>query len=222
MSSAEPRRLEISRWARRRHFEFFKGFEQPFFNVCTDLDVGALVARTRGEGRSFFLAVLYLSLRAANEVPELKVRIRGDEVVEHPVVHGGSTVMREDETFGFGYFDYDPRFDAFERTGRAVLEAARRSRTLDDQPERDDLIYYSVLPWIAFTSFAHARRCPAKGSIPRIVLGKRHERRAGEWRLAISVEVHHALVDGLHVARFLDGFQGLLHEPELLWAAPPV
>ena len=143
------------------------------------------------------------------------MRIRGDDVFEHPTVHGGTTVLREDETFGFGYFDYVSCFDDFERTGRGVLERVRQSEgPLDDQPHRDDLIFYSVLPWFSFTSFAHARRCPSTDSNPRIVLGKRHEARKGEWRQPISVEVHHALVDGLHVGRFLESFQALLLEPE--------
>ncbi len=220
MSSDQARRLDLSRWRRREHYLFFKDFEQPFFNICTEVDTTALLGFSRARDRSFFLAVLYLSLRAANGVRELRLRIRGDEVVEHAVVHGGSTVFREDETFAFGYFDYVSTFDEFERAGKEVLEVVRRSRgSLDDQPHRDDLIFYSVLPWVAFTSFAHARRCPASDSNPRIVLGKRHESGEGEWRLPISIEVHHALVDGLHVGRFLESFQALLHEPEEALAA---
>ncbi len=89
MGSDQARRLDLSGWRRRDHYLFFKDFEQPFFNVCTEVDVTALVALAREQERSFFLALLYLSLRAANGVPELRLRIRGDEVVEYPVVRGG-------------------------------------------------------------------------------------------------------------------------------------
>jgi len=208
------RRLDLSRWRRRDHFLFFREFENPFFNVCVKLDVSRLTELVADEGRSFFLSSLYLSLKAANAVEALKLRIRGDEVVEHDVVHGGSTVLREDETFGFGYFDYTAHYDAFERAGREILAAARGSSDLGLADGRDDLIFYSVLPWISFSSFSHARRSPAVDSNPRVVFGKRNGAAGGDCRLPVSVEVHHALADGLDVARFLEAFEALLAEPE--------
>lgn len=210
------RRLDLSRWRRRDHFSFFKDYEQPFFNVCTEVDVTGLVEFTTVERRSFFLGALYLSLRAANEAEEFRLRIRGDEVVVHPQVACGSTVLREDETFGFGYFEYEEQYSRFEERGREVLAAARAPGPLDDQADRDDLIYYSVLPWFSFTSFSHARPCPTAESNPRIVFGKRTSGLGGAWCMPVSVEVHHALVDGLHVARFLERFQELLAEPGAL------
>lgn len=207
------RRLNLAGWRRRDHFLFFKDYEQPFFNVCTEVDVTGLVECTSGRGGSFFLGALYLSLQAANEIEEFRLRIRGDEVVVHPRVSGGSTVLRADETFGFGYFEYDDDYPRFEKRGREVLAAARAPGPLNDRRDRDDWIYYSVLPWFSFTSFSHARRCPTVESNPRIVFAKRRSRRDGTWRMAVSVEVHHALVDGLHVARFLERFEELMSQP---------
>jgi chloramphenicol O-acetyltransferase type A len=207
------RSLDLASWSRRRHFSFFKDFDQPFFNVCTEVETTDLVDLTAAQGRSFFLGALYLSLRAANAVEELRLRIRGDDVVIHEMVHGGSTILRQDDTFGFGYFDYGEDFDAFESHGREVLKRVRDTETLDDEPERDDLIYSSVLPWFSFTSFSHARRCPATDSNPRIVFGKRHSRADGTWHMPISIEVHHGLVDGIHVGRFLEAFAELLKYP---------
>ena len=207
------RRLDLARWKRRDHFLFFREFEQPFFNVCIEFDVSRLTAATAAAGRSFFLATLYATLRAANDEQALRLRIRDGEVVEHERVDGGTTVLRDDETFGFGYFDYQPSFEAFEAAGRQVLETVRSRRTLDDQPARDDLIYYSVLPWINFSSFSHARRCPSRDSNPRMVFGKRSE--SGDAvALPFSIEVHHALVDGLGVGRFLAAVQQLFDAPE--------
>jgi chloramphenicol O-acetyltransferase len=39
--------------------------------------------------------------------------------------------------------------------------------------------------------------------------------------MPVSVEVHHALVDGLQVSRFLDVFQEDLEQPEKLLIADP-
>jgi chloramphenicol O-acetyltransferase type A len=211
------RPVDLEGWKRREHYRFFRGYEQPFFTLCAEVDVtGAWETCRRPGGPSFFLATLFLSLRAANGVPEMRYRLRADGVVEHQTIHGGSTVMRQDETFGFGYFDYRPRFADFAPDAGAEVERVRRDTgPLRTHRERDDLIYYSVIPWVAFTSFAHARRADPLDSVPRIVFGKAAER-GGRRRMPVSVELHHALADGLHAGRFFTGFQAGLDEPALL------
>jgi chloramphenicol O-acetyltransferase type A len=177
------------------------------------MDVSALTEYASNTSCSFFLASLYLSLKAANEIEELRLRIRTQGVVGHPRISAGSTVLREDETFAFGYFDYSDRYHDFEQNGLKEIAAVSSPTKLRPHVDRDDLIYYSVLPWISFTSFAHARRSPATDCIPRIVFGKRDRGEAGAYKMPISIEVHHALVDGLHVGRFLERFQHLLQHP---------
>ena len=207
------RYLEIDSWPRRHHFEFFKDYEQPFFNLCSRVDVTHLYEATRrDESLSFFLSMMYLTLKAANEIEAFHYRLEGDQIVVHEVVHGGSTILRQDETFGFAYFEYCPALTEFLDKNASRVEAARNaSGPLEHDPDRRHMIYYSVIPWVEFTSFSHARKCPAGESIPRIVFGKHHPKE--EHRvMPISVEVHHALVDGLDVGRYLELLQKSLDE----------
>jgi chloramphenicol O-acetyltransferase type A len=201
--------LNLDSWKRAGHFHFFKGYEQPFFNVCTEVDVSGLHARCRQpNGPSFFLSTLYHSIRAANETEAFRLRIRDDRVWQHDVVHPGSTVLRDDETFTFARIEYVPDYAEFERAGRAIIAQVRTgTEPLASDPAQDDMIYYSVLPWIRFTSFANAHRMRTE-SVPRIVFGQHFERDGKRW-LPTSVDVHHALVDGLDVGRFLQRFTEL-------------
>jgi chloramphenicol O-acetyltransferase type A len=48
--------------------------------------------------------------------------------------------------------------------------------------------------------------------VPKIVFGRHREAGGRRW-MPVSVEVHHALVDGLHVGRFFERFQALLDDP---------
>ena len=217
MSAGETRVLDLEGWKRRQHFEFFRHYEKPWFNICADVDVTALVARcAEPDGPSFSLASFWLSLVAANEVEELRYRMRGEQVVVHEVIHGGTTVLMPDETFAFAYFEYQPTFPPFAEQGAAELERVKSgSGGLDPKTDRDDMIHYSVIPWISFTSFSHARIRTRDQSVPKIVFGK--HRRDGDRRLMpVSVEVHHALVDGLHVGRFYQRFEELAGGAEAL------
>jgi chloramphenicol O-acetyltransferase type A len=212
-----PRFLDLDTWPRRSHFDFYRAFDQPFFNLCAEVDVTALAERCREEGGpSFFVASLYLSLLAVNDVEAFHYRLRGDRVLVHDVVHGGSTVLRPDETFAFAYFDFAPDFARFAAAAERTLEAVRQGPAgLDARTERDDLVHYSVLPWVSFTSFAHARLRRSEDSVPKIVFGK-HREAGGRRRMPVSVEVHHALVDGLHVGRFFERFESHLASAEEL------
>lgn len=201
------RMLDLETWPRREHFRFFLEYDQPFFNLCADVDVSGLIRRSKAPGGpAFFLAALWISLRAVNDVEEFHYRVRGKEVIVHDVVHGGSTVLRDDGTFGFAYFDFTPDFDSFAAAGAEVLGHARVDPTLDPRDDRDDLVHYSVIPWVSFTSFSHARKRSSDDSTPKIVFG-RWRGEAGAERLPVSVEVHHALMDGIHVGRFFERFQ---------------
>lgn len=211
IQTAAPSRLDLDAWPRRSHFEFFRAYDNPWFNLCADVDVTALHGRSRSDGGpSFFAASLWCSLAAANEIEEFRYRIRGDGVIVHPAIHGGSTVLLPDGTFRFAYYDFDPDFARFVRhVGRVLDRVKIETGPLDPQEHRDDLIHYSVIPWVSFTSFSHARRWGTDDAIPKIVFGK-HRESEGRRLMPVSVEVHHALVDGLHVGRFYEGLQRCL------------
>ena len=73
--------LDTSRWPRRDAFEYFRGFDKPYFNVCTRLDVAPLKAAlaARGGG-SLMLAYYFIALRLANEQEPFRLRLEGGRV----------------------------------------------------------------------------------------------------------------------------------------------
>jgi len=206
--------LDLENWNRKELFYFFKDYDHPCFNVCAAVDITDLLTYTKEHQLSFFIASLYLSLRAANTITEFRLRIRDEKIIIHDVIHAGSTVLNSDETFSFCYFDYDANFQRFNSAAFQKLKKfAEGFKCLEAQEQRDDLVHYSVIPWIAFTSFTHARKYKTRDSIPKIVFGKYHED-SGATKMPVSVEVHHALMDGIHVGKFLEIFQYHLNNPE--------
>jgi chloramphenicol O-acetyltransferase type A len=208
------RYLDVAGWSRRELFEFFIGYTNPYFNVCTNVDVTELVAlvRKRADVR-LSTALHYFSLRIANEVEPFRYRLEDQKVLIYEVVNGGTTVLLPNDSFAYAYFDYDIDFEKFNRDMAASVDQVRTGNGRLKPTSRDDVIYHTTLPWFSFTSFAHARNKGRGDSIPRIVFGKytsQHDR----LMLPISVEVHHALMDGLHVGRFFSGLEAALAAPE--------
>jgi chloramphenicol O-acetyltransferase type A len=77
----------------------------------------------------------------------------------------------------------------------------------------DDRIHFTTLPWLSFTSFSHARNWRREDSIPKIAFGK-FVKENQRTLLPFSVEVHHALMDGLHVGRYVSRLEETLADAE--------
>jgi chloramphenicol O-acetyltransferase type A len=207
--------LDLASWPRRELFEFFSGYTNPYFNVCARADVTNLVALARSRpGVKVSMALHYFALRAANETEPFRYRLQDGGVFVHDVINGGTTVLLPNESFAFAYFDYQTDFERFVADAGAAVDLVKESSAPLKPTMKDDVIYFTSLPWITFTSFAHARNKGRGDSIPRIVFGKFTEE-GGRLMLPVSVEVHHALMDGLHVGRFLNRLEEALAEPQL-------
>ncbi|MEV4886976.1 chloramphenicol acetyltransferase [Chitinophaga ginsengisegetis] len=203
--------LDLDTWARKEHFNFFRQFEEPFFGVTTDIDCTTAFHKAKASGDSFFLSYLHKSLAAANEITPFRYRIAGDEVWVYDQVHASPTINRPDGTFGFAYMNFYEDAAAFEASSKAEIERVRQSTGLIPAVSGENVIHYSSLPWINFTAVSHARSFSFKDSCPKITFGKVKEVGARKM-MPVSVHVHHALMDGFHVAQFLDGFQQRMEE----------
>jgi chloramphenicol O-acetyltransferase type A len=205
MGTKNKDKLVLDNWKRREHFEFFKSFAQPYWGVTSNINCTQAFAYCKSAKVSFFMYYLFQSLKVVNQLKEFKYRIEGGEVFEYKKISGSITVLRNDETFGFAYFDYLEDFVQFSNQTNAKIAAVKVTSGLHIQHAVNDIVYYSLLPGINFTSLQHALNY-SNNSIPLITFGKFHECE-GRMNLPISVHVHHALCDGLHMEKFINAFQ---------------
>lgn len=201
------RKIDIDKWNRKKQYLFFKDYDDPYFNLCTTVDVSILKQFVKQKGHSFFLSCLFFLQDTANAIPEFRLRIKGSAVYDMLSVGIGSTVLQEDDTFAFCYFEQRNTLEEFHAHGRKRLSELMKSKKFEEAGDRLDLLYSSFLPWMRFTSVKHARNGAMEtAGIPKFVIGK-YYLEGGRWIMPISVEVHHALMDGLHVGRFLRTLQ---------------
>lgn len=206
------KKLDIESWSRKSQFYFFKKYDNPFFNICTEIDVTPLHEFVKANNHSFFLASLFVSLKAANEIEEFKYRIKGNDVIIYDEIHAGSTVANDDNTFSFCYFDYQPTLKAFESLAKKELCAIKtKTEKLDTNDDEDNMIHYSVLPWYSFFSISHPRKFNTEDSVPKIVFGK-FSLKNNKLMMPISIEVHHSLMDGFHIGQYLSHLQEIINE----------
>ena len=205
-------KIDLETWERRASFDFFKSFTEPYHGVCLRVDCTGTFNYAKEHRLSVFLSLLHRSLVAAHEVENFKTRVVGGTVWRYELINGGSAVGRENGTIGLGHYQFRPQIDEFVREAAIEVDRVRQRDDIERYPEAN-LIRYSVLPWFDFTSISHARDFSHEDSAPRITFGKITEA-GGRCTLPVSIHVHHALVDGLHVAQFVEKFQCCLDAPD--------
>ncbi|HMS39481.1 MAG TPA: CatA-like O-acetyltransferase [Pyrinomonadaceae bacterium] len=204
--------VDVENWNRKTTFEFFKDYEDPFFNLTANLDATRLYRFCKENNLLFSLANLFYSLQTANEIKEFRFRLIDESVAEFETIHATQTFLNDDETFSFSYYENKTSVFEFNEAGKSALEKYRKLKTFDVENERLDLIYYSVIPWVSFTSFKHATRLDRRQSVPRMVFGKMFDE-GEKKKLPHSVEVHHALCDGIHVGKYFLALQEKFDNP---------
>ena len=209
------RTIDLEAWPRRVHYKTFGAFDHPHFNMCANLDITALHVKLKQRKMPFTLAILYLIARSANAIPEFRTRIREEGVVEHEVIHPSTTILVKDDLFSFSYFEYFDDFPLFAERGAERMAYYTAHPTLENVPGKDDLFYSTALPWVSFTSFTHPMQLHPADCIPRFAWGKYFEE-GKRIKMPLSVQGHHALMDGVHMGMFYENMQDILDHPEIL------
>jgi chloramphenicol O-acetyltransferase type A len=209
-------KVDIENWDRKESYLFFKDFKDPFVGITVELDATIIWEFCRAHSLSIHHALLYCTLSAANKYLPMRLRRQGDGVVEHSIIDMGCSVLKDgSDAFTFAYYPWTPEESMldFIRRSCEITKKAAAGLPLDPRPDRTNLMYGTTIPWISFTSFTH----PKKGeghSIPRTVFGKIFQRE-GKYYLPFQLEVDHALMDGLHIARYFELLQQELNKPSL-------
>lgn len=203
--------IDMERFPRREHFEYFSALAYPYVGVTVNVDISALLQKIRGEKLPFFLPVCYCVARAANSVPELRQRIKDGGIIEFDQCVASHTVALEDGTFCYCQLENIPDFYEYIREGKKAQEAAKRQASIAEEPEEAlRKFFISTLPWLSQTALVQPTPFPADSN-PRITWGK-YFYQEGKALLPVSIQCHHALVDGIHIAAFYQSLDRELAE----------
>lgn len=196
--------INIETWERKEHFEHFSAFDDPFFGVTVHVDCTRSYQEAKSKDLSFSLLILHRIITAACKVEEFRYRIEDNQVVCYDSLFPEATVGRADHTFSFASFEYDPDEETFIRKARAEIERLQQTRGLNKSGTfHPNAIHYSAVPWLTFTDMKHPTNMRSGDSVPKISTGK-FFKEGERMMLPVSVTCHHGLMDGYHVAKFIE------------------
>ncbi|WP_338407043.1 chloramphenicol acetyltransferase [uncultured Flavobacterium sp.] len=205
--------LDLENWPRKEHFLFFKQFKEPFFGITTTIDCTKAYETAKQLETSFFVYYLHKTIAAVNTVESFRYRIIDDAVCVFDIINVSATIMRDDESFGFSLIEYSPDFAVFsENTFEEIQRIKNTPGLFTREFPSENVIHFSAIPWVNFTSISHARSYTFPDSCPKISFGKMMVDENGKRTMSMSVHVHHGLMDGFHVGQFVDCFQELMNK----------
>ena len=197
------RYIDLETWPRRDAYQLFSRGYLPYFSVTTPLDVTELVSFTKREGLSFYRSLVYIVTRAMNELEPYRLRIRPQGVAVCETVSPSYTTAGKDGTFGIAGVDYIPGETMADFCRRAQdVEARQREGMLIEDDVRDDLIFFSSVPWFVTTSVLQEQPTNPDDSFPRVLWDRIQEKDGRLW-VNFTIQLNHRLLDGSHVRDLL-------------------
>lgn len=203
-------RIDLSTFPRRKHYEYFAAMANPYVGLTVQVNISPLFKRVKKEQLPFFLSMLYALGNAANSIPQMRQRIIDGGITEFSACDSSYTVALPDDTYCYCEVDTQQPFDRFLLSAKEAQKQAAQAASVSDE-DPDTLFFVSSVPWISYTALTLPTPFPADSN-PRFTLGRYTVQNDEMVLLPVSVLAHHALVDGLHIARFYDALGRMIDD----------
>ncbi len=211
--------IDIGNWDRKKSYQWFSSFRDTTYNVSAKIDVTPLVNFIKSRGLRFYEHMLYLTVRALNAVPDMRLRIRGNDVVRYDAPRPSFTVAKDDGTFDICLTPYDSDPEIFTANVRRGIDGVRASAVGNKElGDPDPCVYYfTCLPWLDFTSMNDPiPDDKVSQSIPRICWGK-YVLNGVRYEMNLNITVSHALVDGRQLCTAFEEIQKAVNDCEKIF-----
>lgn len=202
--------IDLQTWPRKPHFDFFRTFQDPFFDVAARLDVSDLIRRTRAQHLRFYPTFMHAVMTAVNQTPALRLRFRGDRLFDVERCDCSFTIMGDNGLFNYAEAAFHPDLDRFTDAVDIATDAIKSLTTLNLRADgAANFVYVTSIPWTDILSLSHPFPGDPDDCVPRIAWGKIVEA-DDRFECTVQLTVHHALADGVDAALFLNALRSLV------------
>jgi chloramphenicol O-acetyltransferase type A len=201
--------IDIEKWDRKEHFNFFLNSDVPFYNTNFNVDITGLKECVRAMDVSFNTALIYVTMKAALKVKNFRYRYENGKVVEYDELCPSFTHIKQGESlFRFITLGFNDDLKEFDMMVKKAVQDSKTYFDVEELKNGTNFVFISSLPWIPFTGIDHTLSFNKYDTIPRITWGKYFES-GSQLLLPYNIQVNHIFIDGLHVGLF---YENLLSE----------
>lgn len=197
--------IDRETWPRKEYFDHYFSQIPCTYSAVFQLDI----TRLRWERQKLYPTMLYHIAGEVNHWKEFRTALNGaGQLGVYDRMRPCYTVFHpESETFSNLWTEYDPDYQAFCAAYRRDVAQYGSNLGLEGKPNTPENTFpVSMLPWAGFQGFNLNLQKGYDFLLPIFTMGKYQEEN-GRTLLPLAVQVHHAVCDGFHLCRFVNGLQ---------------
>jgi chloramphenicol O-acetyltransferase type A len=206
------KKIDIETWSRKNTYLFFKDSDIPRYNITVDIDVTRFYQFVKDSKLSFYLSFIYFIMDEMNKIENFRYRFVNGEPYLFEQTHPSYTdTITDTDNFKIVTVNVVDSLDLFVKTAKETSEKQGSSFLNPNDERREDLVYITTFPWAKFSQVSHASSLVKYDAKPRLTWGKFEEINRKKM-MPLSIEAHHALVDGRHVGMLIQNLQARLNQ----------
>ncbi len=206
--------IDKAGWQRKEYFEYYHSNVPCTYSMTVDIDITNILSKLKNKKLKLYPFMIYGISNIVNRHQEFRMAIDDkNNIGYYDVMNPSYTIFHKDtETFSTIWTEYDNDFQIFYNNYVEDMNQFGNVKGMISKPFKEENTFtISSIPWTTFKGFNLNLQKGYNYLLPIFTMGKYYNQ--GEKILIpLSVQVHHAVCDGFHVARFINELQDLIME----------
>ncbi|MDL2317902.1 chloramphenicol acetyltransferase [Eubacteriales bacterium OttesenSCG-928-A19] len=213
--------VDMTTWKRAPYFRHYMEEVRCTYSVTAEIDVALLLEAVHARQVRFYPAMLYALAACVDRHEAFRYGYDAQgRVGLWDVAHPSYTVFHAgDDTFSSVWTHWDPSFAAFHAAYLRDQADYGDIRAFQAKPdEQPNVFNVSAMPWTHFTALNLNVYAEGRHLAPIFTIG-RYQHEGARMPMPLAVQAHHAVCDGIHVARFFEDVQTMA-DGAMEWLRP--
>lgn len=211
MKDVKFNQIDVDKWNRKEYYIHYMNELRCTYSLTVNIDITGLRAIVKEMGKRIYPVQIYMIATVVNQYQEFRMDTNSYGKLGYwDEVNPSYTVFNKNsETFSSIWTNYNRVFSRFYDSCIEDIDKYSQSTSLKPkQNEPSNIFTISVLPWVNFTGFNINVFNEGQYLLPIFTIGKFIETE-NSVLMPLSIQVHHAICDGIHLGKFVELLQNL-------------
>ena len=200
--------IDTQNWSRQKSYNHFSKELPCTYSMTVNLDITKFLCVVNKSSLSFFPTLLYGMTTVVNEHNEFRIDLdQHGNLGFYSSSNPYYTIFHEkEESFTNVWTEYHPDLHVFLKNYKEDMLIYKDNPHKSKPLNNNNIFNVSCIPWVSFTGFNLNLQKGYNYFLPIFTIGKYYTE-GEKTLLPFAIQVHHAVCDGFHTARFVNELQ---------------